>query len=238
MKKSQLFFGLLLLSFFSHAQRRNGKESPHSLGVSFGVPVIHKSNVTDYVFPLNFIYEYTKKKNAFGVGIQLSYGYKNFVNNIKDSNEIVERCSRIQVVGSFSSGDLWYYDIKDDYFNINIPIYYRRYFSDASSNFQFFAQAGLIANANIWSQNVSHFPLIELTISPRKCTIIDLKPHERFNTSTSFRTMYADLTIGSGFKYNLSKNQSLFGILQYEYSLDASQNSQKLNLYLGYSFKI
>jgi hypothetical protein len=239
MKKSQLLFWLLLLPLLIHAQRRSEKESPHSLAVSFGVPVIHKSYVTDYVLPLNFIYEYTKKKNSFGMGIQLSYGHKSFVNNIRDSNEIVEKYCRAQIFSSFASDGIgYYYDGKDDYFNINIPLYYRRYFSDASSDFQFFAQAGLIANINIWSQNITHFPLIVRNLSPSKCSIIDLKPHERFDTSTSFRPISTDLTIGGGFKYNLSKNQSLFGILQYEYSFEAYSNGQKLNLYLGYSFRI
>ena len=238
MKKSQLLFWLLLLPLFAYAQRRSGIESSHSLAVSFGVPVIHKSKITDYALPFNFIYEYSKNKNTFGVGIQLSYGHKSFVNNIRDSNEIVEKFCRAQIFSSFASDGLVYYDGKDDYFNINIPFYYRRYFSDASSDFQFFAQAGLIANVNIWSQNITHFPLIERNLYPSKCTIIDLKPHEKFITSTSIRPISTDVTVGGGFKYNLSKNQSLFGILQYEYSFDAYPNGQKVNLYLGYSFRI
>jgi hypothetical protein len=238
MKKSQLLLWFLLLSFFTYAQRRSGKESPHSLAVSFGVPVIHKSKVMDYSLPLSFIYEYSKNKNTFGLGIQLSYGHKSFVNNIRDSNEIVEKYCRAQIFSSFASDGLVYYDGKDDYFNINIPFYYRRYFSNASSDFQFFAQVGLEANVNIWSQNITHFPLIERNLYPSKCTIIDLKPHERFITSTSFRPIGTDVTIGGGFKYNLSKNQSLFSILQYEYSFEAYSNGQKVNVYLGYSFRI
>jgi hypothetical protein len=242
MKKSQFLFWLLLLPLFTYAQRRSGKESPHSLAVSFGVPVIHKSKITDYILPLSFIYEYSKKKNTFGVGLQLSYGHKNFVNNIRDSNEMVAEIKRLEskaIVGSFAAfRDFFIYDLNDDYFNTNIPIYFRRTLSDVSSKIQFFGQIGIVPNINIWYQKITHFPLLKQSSTTYKFSIEDLKPQERFESSASFRPISTDVTIGGGFKYNLSKNQSLFGILQYEYSFDAYSNGQKVNLYLGYSFKI
>jgi hypothetical protein len=242
MKKSQFLFWLLLLPLFTYAQRRSGKESPHSLAVSFGVPVIHKSYITDYALPFNFMYEYSKNKNTFGVGIQLSYGHKSFINNIRDSNEMVAEIKRLEsrvVTGSFSDlQDLFVYDFNNGYFNTNMPIYFRRTFSDASSKIQFFGQIGIVPNINIWYQKITHFPLLKQSPSTYKFSIVDLKPQERFDSSTSFQSVSTDVTIGGGFKYNLSKNQSLFGILQYEYTFDTYFNGQKINLYLGYIFRI
>jgi hypothetical protein len=243
MKKYQLLFCILLLPLFSLAQSRSKKESPHSLGVSFGVPVYYKYYQTDYALPLTFFYEYTKSKNTFGVSIQLNYAYQSRVSELKDSSQILQRCSGWRIpYGPVSVIDLIYFDSKTDVFDINLPFYYRHSFSDVKSKLSFFAQIGVALNFNLLYQKTTHHPIVDPFAPNRTCVIIDVKSNETKESLNNIRFIDFDYTIGTGLKYKIFKRQSLFGIVQYQHSIGRFpfkyNNAQKLYLYLGYSFMI
>jgi hypothetical protein len=242
MKKYQLLLWFLLLPLFIYAQRRSGKESPQSLGISFAVNVIPNRFSVNYL-PLTFQYEYTKRKNTYSIGLQLSYGYQNFEDKNRDSTYILCRCNNTKVIGAFSTyGGFFTYERKEDYFNTNIPIFYRRTFTNVLSDFEFFAQAGLIFNFNIWYKKRTLYPLLDNTKLNMTCKIIDLTPQEFIETSKSILTPGFDATLGGGLKYKISNHQSLFCILQYQHTFgnfsDKLNSVPNLYLYLGYSFTI
>ncbi len=206
-----IIFTLFFLPVFLTAQKKQKDFS--SISINSGLLIYHTKLFQDYSIPSTIEYQYTKRKNSFGIGIQLEFSGKDI---FIDSNIYVLLPKCVFPSRAGSAPLVCPYSYTYEYRNFTFLTSYQ-YNIVENTKMSFGIKSSTLFYFNFYTHYTDKHP----KINPESGVLLDPGPFETDVTFKKFKFQNIDLAIAPVFQYHITSHLSPFVSIQFQYGINS-----------------